>query len=226
MCAVEITSPNHCTEPARGKVRDLTTFPPPWKSGEPSTFIRYEHVKSTEKLRVTLVTESRQIKEDYSTFVYQTSELLLSKNIPVDKVQLALYSRLGIQSVDESLLSKVEEAKTIPSVVRAALPFSSWYNYDLISHLINLLVGAEGEALVKSYEEKLGTYFKRLVYESPAFSSLDEFPEEFEELVVKLDWDFQKCTIQDITIFKEKLCKLLKQPDPGLWYYIPCMQTH
>jgi len=97
------------------------------------------------------------------------------------------------------------------------MPFSSWYNYDLISHLIKLVVGAEGDVLVKNYEEKLANYFKRLVHDSPAFSSLDRFPDEFEELVVKLDWDFQKCTIQDITIFKEKLCKLLKQPDPGLF---------
>ena len=165
---------------------------------------------------VTLVTESRQIKEDYSTFVYKTSELLLSKNIPVDQVQLALYSRLGIQSVDEKFLSKVDEAKTIPSLIRVAMPFSSWYNYDLISHLIKLLVGAEGEVLIKNYEEKLANYFRRLVCDSPALSSLDEFPEEFGELVVKLDWDFQKCSIQDITIFKEKLYKLLKQQDPGM----------
>ena len=71
--------------------------------------------------------------------------------------------------------------------------------------------------LIKSYEDKLRSYFKRLVYETPAFSSLDEFPEEFEDLVVKLDWDFHKVTIQDITILKEKLCKLLKQPDPSLF---------
>ena len=207
----------YCAEPEGDTMVDITTSRPPWKSGEPTPLIRYEQIKGAEKLRVTLVTESRRIKEEYSTFVHKTSELLLSKNIPVDKVQLALYSRLGIQSVDERLLAKVDEAKTIPSVIRAAMPFSSWYNYDLISHLIRLLVGAEGEALIQSYEDKLQTYFKRLVCESPAFSSLDEFPEEFEELVVKLDWDFQKCTIQDITIFKEKLCKLLKQPDPGLF---------
>ena len=203
---------------------DLASSPPPWKSGEPTPLIRYD-VRRAEKLCVTLVTESRRIKEDYSTFVYKTSELLLSKNIPVDKVQLALYSRLGIQSVDESLLSKVDEAKTIPSVIRAAMPFSSWYNYDLISHLVKLLVGAEGEVLVKNYEEKLANYFTRLVHDSPAFSSLDKFPDEFEELVVKLDWDFPKCTIQDITIFKEKLCKLLKQPDPGLYCSFLCLAT-
>ena len=202
---------------------DLTMSLPSWKSGEPTSLIRYAAMRRTEKLRVTLVTESRQIKEDYSTFVFRTSELLLSKNIPVDKVQLALYSRLGIQSVDECLLAKVDEAKNIPSVLRAALPFSSWYNYDLISHLIKLLVGAEGEVLIRSYEDKLASYFRKLVCDSPAFSSLDKFPAEFEELVVKLDWDFQKCTIQDITIFKEKLCKLLKQPDPGLWHSMPCV---
>ena len=106
----------------------------------------------------------------------------MSKHIPVDKVQLALYSRLGIQSVDEKLLSKVDEAKTIPSVIRAAMPFSSWYNYDLISHLIKLLVGAKGEVLIKNDEGKLANYFRRLVCDSPAFSSLDEFPEEFENL--------------------------------------------
>ena len=127
---------------------DLTTSSPPWKSGEPTPLIRYDDVKRTEKLCVTLVTESRQIKEDYSTFVYKTSELLLCKSIPVDEVQLALYSRLGIQNVDENLLSKVDEAKAIPSVIRADMPFSSWYNYDLISHHIKLLVGAEGEVLI------------------------------------------------------------------------------
>lgn len=190
-------------------------------SNEPVHLMHYKHLDSPsqEKLRVRLASESRQMLENFTTFVINVSCLLQSKSISTDQVQLALQFRIGSKNIDECMMRRIDEARSIPFLLRAHAvePFSSWYNYDLIAYLAKHFGGVEGEAVVSNYEGQLQSYFKKLVYECPPFLSMNTAPKEFDECCVKLDWNFTECTVQDITIFKEKLCKLLCQKDPTLF---------
>lgn len=200
-----------------GRYDPSYTFP--GASNEPVPLMQYDHIQkdTNSKLLVKLVTESRQIRDGFTTFVLKVAALLQSKSVSIDEVQLALESQLGSGKIDEHLQRKIDIASSIPALLRAAMPFSSWYNYDLIGYLAKHFGGEEGKALVCSYECQLKSHLLKRVIECPPLSSLLKVPNGFESISVKVDWEYRKCTIQDITIFKEKLCKLLNQQDPSVF---------
>lgn len=193
----------------------------PGASNEPLPLMNYKYLDSPakEKLRVKLASESRKMLENFTTFVIDVSSLLQSKSVSSDQVQLALQYRLG--SIDDTMrrrideASEVDEARRIPHLLRIAEPFSSWYNYDLIAYIAKCFGGKDGEALVSKYEDQLQSYFKKLVYECPPFSSIQKVPNGFDECVVKVHWNYRECTVQDLTILKEKLSNFLEH-DPNL----------
>ena len=180
---------------------------------------KYLDSQGKEKLRVKLASESRKMLENFTTFVVDVCSLLQSKSASSDQIQLALQYRLG--SIDDVIrrrideASGVDEAKRIPLLLRIAEPFTSWYNYDLIAYLAKHFGGKDGEALISKYEDQIQSYFKKLVFECPPFSSIQKVPNGFDECVVKVHWNYQECTIQDLTILKEKLSSFLEH-DPNL----------
>ena len=175
----------------------------------------YLETPEKEKLRMTLATESRKMLEKFTTFVVNVSGVLRSESANIEDVQLALQARLGRRNIDEHLEKKIDDTKSFSGLLKAAMPFSSWYNYDLIAYLAKQFGGQNGESLVETYKAELQSYLKRLVFECPPFSSIEKAPNGFEEMVVKLDETYVECTVQDITILKEKLCDLLGRDDPN-----------
>ena len=204
-----------------GLLSDVYPTSNPGASNEPLPLMNYKYLDSSgkEKLRVKLASESRKMLENFTTFVVDVCSLLQSKSASSDQVQLALQYRLG--SIDDVIrrrideASEVDEAKRIPLLLRIAEPFTSWYNYDLIAYLAKHFGGKDGEALVSKYEDQIQSYFKKLVFECPPFSSIQKVPNGFDECVVKVHWNYQECTIQDLTILKEKLSSFLEH-DPNL----------
>ena len=204
-----------------GLLSDVYPSSNPGASNEPLPLMNYKYLDSQgkEKLRVKLASESRKMLENFTTFVIDVCSLLQSKSASSDQIQLALQYRLG--SIDDVIrrrideASRVDEAKRIPLLLRIAEPFTSWYNYDLIAYLAKHFGGKDGEALVSKYEDQIQSYFKKLVFECPPFSSIQKVPNGFDECVVKVHWNYQECTIQDLTILKEKLSSFLEH-DPNL----------
>ena len=132
-------------------------------------------------------------------------------------MRVSLESQIGSDNIDEYLRGKIDFAKSIRAPLRAAVPFSSWYNYDLIGYLAKQFREEEGLALVCNYERQLKSHLLKRVIECPLLSSLHKVLNGFESISVKVDWEYRKCTIRNITIFKEKLCKLLNQQDPSVF---------
>ena len=188
-------------------------------SNEPVQLLRYEYIpsKDSEKLRVKLAQESIEILENFAAFTVNVGDLLVSKSVTPDRVSTLLRYRIGSKNVDEETRKIMRESKTIHSLICAVEPFSSWFNYDLIALVAKKLGNEEGERIVELYESQLQKYFQRLVFECPPFSSIKTTPDDFEQMSVKVDWDYKECTVQDITIFKSKLCKFLKREDPSLF---------
>lgn len=191
----------------------------PGASNEPVQLLDYNHFQkssgASEKVRVQLARESTRMLEHFASFCVQVGDILQGKGVTTDQVRTLLQYRLGSKNIGDESMKYVSEAKTIHSLLCAAEPFSSWFNYDLIAFLAKQLGGEEGSAVVDGYESKLKQYLERLVFKSPPFSSIKSIPPGFEELQVKLDWNFEQVTIQDITIFKSKLCEFLGPSDPS-----------
>lgn len=189
-------------------------------SNEPVPFLNYKSFEkrgSSEALRVKLAIESRHMLEYFTSFCIRVGDLLQSKGVTADRVRALLQYRLGSKNIGESSMKQVTEARSIHSLLCAAEPFVSWFNYDLIALLARELGGEEGSKAVADYEAKFQQYLQRLVFESPPFSSITLKPSGFEELTVKLERNLEQITIQDITIFKGKLCEFLGQSDPSVF---------
>lgn len=207
--------------PGGAHIEELHHYVNPGASNEPLPLLNYKFLKGndgpSEKLRVQLAVESRHMLEQFTTFCIHVGDMLQKKGVTTDRVRTLLQYRLGSKNIGETSMKQVTEARTIHSLLCAAEPFVSWFNYDLISFLAKELGGEEGSALIADYESRFQKYLQRLIFESPPFSSIKSIPSGFEELAVKLDWNFEEVTIQDITIFKAKLCELLGQSDPSIF---------
>ena len=164
-----------------------------------------------------LAIESKRILEYFTSFCIGVGDILQARGVTTDRVQALLQYRLGSKNIGEQSMKQVTEAKTIHNLLCAAEPFVSWFNYDLIAFLAKELGKEEGAVVVADYESKFQRYLTRLIFESPPFSSIESIPDGFEELVVKLDWDFGQVSIQDITIFKAKLCECFDHSDPSVF---------
>ena len=190
-------------------------------SNEPVPFLNYKLLKEkkglSEALRVKLAVESRRMLEHFTSFCICVGDLLQSKGVTTDRVRALLQYRLGSKNIGDFSMKQVTEARTIHNLLCAAEPFVSWFNYDLIAFLAKELGDREGMMVVADYEAKFQQYLQRLVFESPPFSAIKSIPSGFEELAVKLEWNFEEIIIQDITIFKGKLCEFLGHSDPSLF---------
>ena len=172
--------------------------------------------KDKERLQVKLAHESQEMLECFTRFVVNVSKLLTSKSVDMETIQLSLQCRLGSCKVSDDVIKKIDAANSIPTLLRMAMPFSSWYNYNLIAFLAEEHGEEKGKKLTADYGKKLNIYLQRLVYQCPPFSALPsgKFSSDFDELSVKVDWLYEKCTLQDISLFKGKLCKALGHTDP------------
>lgn len=187
-------------------------------SNEPVPLLNYKPLKEkNEALRVKLAMESRCMLEHFTSFCIRVGDLLQSKGVTTDRVRALLQYRLGSKNIGESSMKQVTDARSIHSLLCIAEPFVSWFNYDLIALLAKELGGEDGLKMVAEYEAKFQLYLQRLVFESPPFSSIKLMPSGFEEMMVKLEWNFEQVMIQDITIFKGKLCEFLHQSDPSVF---------
>lgn len=193
----------------------------PGASNEPLPLLNYKFLKGNdgpcEKLRVQLAVESRHMLEEFTSFCVHVGDMLENRGVTTDRVRTVLQYRLGSKNIGETSMKRVTEATTIHSLLCTVEPFVSWFNYDLIALLAKELGGEEGSGLVAVYESKFQQYLQRLIFECPPFSSIKSTPSQFEELAVKLDWNFEQVTIQDITIFKAKLCELLGKNNPSVF---------
>ena len=193
----------------------------PGASNEPVSLMSYKLLKekgsSSDKLRVQLAVESRRILEHFASFCIRVGDVLQAKGVTTDRLRTLLQYRLGSKNIGELSMKHINEARTIHNLLCVAEPFASWFNYDLIAFLAKELGEEEGSAIVADYESKFQQYLQKLVFECPPFSSIKSIPSGFEELTVKLDWNFEHISIQDITIFKAKLCKFLGHSDPSVF---------
>lgn len=193
-----------------------------------------------ERLRVTLAKESQAMLECFSRFVTDVSKLLTAESITTDIIKLSLESRLGSYDVTDDIMRKIDSATNIPVLLRTAMPFSSWYNHGLIAFLANEHGCEGGRKLTADYEAKLNSYLRRCVYQCPPLSNLPSgrLSSDFDQLIVKVDRPFKKCTLQDISIFKSRLCDAIGHKDPcclivksvdegcvKITYIIPSCQT-
>ena len=100
--------------------------------------------------KCTLNLLDKKVHQEYAKFMTDLKKLLRRKEVSVNDAIFA------ISYLDENTItSEMQEATTMQSFLLAFRDAQSWYNFDTISCLAELLAGADGRQLVESYETKL-----------------------------------------------------------------------
>jgi hypothetical protein len=101
------------------------------------------------------------------------------------------------------------EPKIVDDVMKLIESKSSFFNYQLVEYMIQLSGTNDDKQNLGNYRTEFSTYAKRRVYECPATFSKSNQSET--ELHVKLDSKYDKCTVDELTGFQNRLCRILNR---------------
>ena len=112
------------------------------------------------------------------------------------------------RSVFHEQKDKLESAATLDEVFKVIKPFCSFFNYNLVKYMINLLGSDDDKTELETYETKFEEYAKRRVCESPRLASPTA---EQMNVYVKLESRFSdNYSLVDLQKFRIEISKILK----------------
>ena len=112
------------------------------------------------------------------------------------------------RSVFHEQKDELERANTLNEVFKVIKTFCSFFNYNLVKYLINLLGSDDDKTELEMYETKFEDYAKRRVCESPKLASPTA---EQTNVYVKLESRFSdNYSLVDLQKFRIEISKILK----------------
>ena len=118
-------------------------------------------------------------------------------------------------SLFQDCLQKLEAADTIPKVFLVLNNYFSFFNYDIIEHIIETLGTKNDHDNLQSYKEKFDQYARRRIYEcGPQFGP--ESGRDHADIFVKLDSRYDNYTVAEIKGFCHKLSETLHLSSKGV----------
>lgn len=191
-------------------------------SRAPLQLAQFEHIEGSCKkkkeivdLKCKIARDSENITARFAALVLGVYRLLACKQTPLEEIRIALlflgcYKAQGKNAHMFSSSSDIAQAQTLAALIECLHKYSSWFNYRLLKFVALEFGGEAGKGLIEKYEDDLKNYFENLIaYQCPEFSLSKGIPPGFEQLEVKVDWDFKSCLAQDVVLFQAKLADLL-----------------
>ena len=193
------------------------------ESKSPCQYAQFEYFgdrksdrKEIEKLRCKIAKDSENITIRFATLVLGIYRLLSRKQVPVEEIRIAVRYLGCYRNPPErnaamfGSSSDITQAKDLAQLIECLHNYSSWFNYRLLKYVAVEFGGDEGRSLIDDYEDDLRIYFENLIiYMCPDFSLTKGIPPGFEQLVIKVDWDYRSCSIQAVTQFQANLSELM-----------------
>ena len=158
--------------------------------------------QSRRELEQRLKVESEDIRLQFCVLMNKYFNSLEDQNYSIPR--LIRYLTTGLET--DCL---VPEPKVIDDIMKLIESKSSFFNYQLIEYMIKLSGTDDDTQNLENYRTNFSDYAKRRVYECPATISKSN-PSET-ELHVKLDSKYDKCTVDELTDFQSRLCRILKR---------------
>ena len=111
---------------------------------------------------------------------------------------------------------ELQNAKSINDVFFAIHDYFSFFNYKIIEHIIAVFGTKDDRKEVQNYKETFERYCKRRVFECPPHIYGSRSESGHVCLVVKKDNVLNNFSMNELNVFKYKLCRILKVTE-----YIP-----
>ena len=179
--------------------------------------------KQQEELKGRLRFESREIMMQFQELVSATIRSLITRNVPLDELvshvmTLGAFDPVFKESqvpLFQYCFQRLESADTIPKIFLILKDYFSFFNYDIIGHIITVLGTEEDKANLQSYKNKFDQYAKRRIYEcGPHFGPVSDT--NHADVFVKVDSRYDNYTVEEIKGFCNKLSDVLQVSSQGV----------
>ena len=176
-----------------------------------------------EGLKERLRFDSKEIMMRFQELVSVTIESLISQNVSLDRLvshvmTLGAFDPVHIKPqvpIFQERRKELETADSIPRIFIVLEDYFSFFNYDIIEHIIKMLGTEKDKPELQSYKMKFNHYIKRRIYEcGPHFGPESET--DHPNIFVKLDSGYDNYTVEEIKRFCRKLSETLHVSTQGV----------
>ena len=176
-----------------------------------------------QELKGRLLFESRQIILQFQGLVSTSINSLIRQNISQDKLVSHImllgtfdpvYKKPQVPVFHDRFL-ELRAADSIPKVFMVLKDYFSFFNYDIIEHIINRLGTDEDKSELQKYKDYFGHYAKRRIFECPPeFGTVIDT--DHVDLFVKVDSQYENYTVEEVHVFRHKLSDILSLSSRGV----------
>ena len=176
-----------------------------------------------QELKGRLRFESREIMMRFQELVSATIKSLIRRNVPLDELVSHVMTLGAFDPVFKETqvplfqycFQRLESADTIPKIFLVLKDYFSFFNFDIIEHIITVLGTEEDKANLQNYKNRFDQYAKRRIYEcGPHFGPVSDT--DHADLFVKVDSRYDNYTVEEIKGFCNKLSDVLQVSSQGV----------
>ena len=165
-----------------------------------------------------LSTENREMQLKFQCLVNVTIDSLKKQNVTPEDISSKLMCcptyepQIGnSKTLLVDCLEEIKQAKSIDGAFFVMRSYFSFFNYELIQHIIQAY-RLETTDLLK-YEKELKEFCERRVYEFPQ-GDYGTMNSSDCKLIVHLDSEFEKFTLNSLRTFRHRLCEIIGYSGP------------
>ena len=184
-----------------------------------TTFPLLEHMNGLNKvqkddLRARLKEETKQIMMQFYNLLSKFFNALKERKVSIDDIKTHLMVLDAFDDDDDRPVfheqrDKLDHATTINEVFQVIKVFCSFFNYDLVEHLIDIIGTDEDQARLEEYKIKFTEYARRRIYECPPKTAMSTTGQC--DMYMKLESRFSsKLSLNDLREFRFNVSKILK----------------
>ena len=158
----------------------------------------------------------------FQELVSATIKSLITRNVPLDELvshvmTLGAFDPVFKESqvpLFQYCFKELKTADTTPKIFLVLKDYFSFFNYDIIEHIIAALGTEEDKANLQSYKETFDQYAKQRIYEcGPHFGPVSDT--DHADVFVKVDSRYDNYTVEEIKGFCNKLSETLHVSSEG-----------
>ena len=151
-----------------------------------------------------------------------TIKSLIRQNVPLDELVSHVMTLGAFDPVFKEpqvplfqyCFKELKTADTIPKIFLVLKDYFSFFNYDIIEHIIKVLGTEEDKVNLQSYKSTFNRYAKRRICEcGPHFGPVSDT--DHADVFVKVDSRYDNYTVEEIKGFCNKLSETLRVLSEG-----------
>ena len=170
-----------------------------------------------QELKIRLQIDSQKIMIRFQELVSATIESLIRRNVPQKKLFSHVMTLRAFDPVFKEpqvplfrhRFEELKAANTIYDIFQVLNDYFSFFNYQLIEHIIKALGAKKDKARLRKYKEDFIRYAERRIFECPPeFGPVSDA--DHADIFVKVDSHYDDCTVGQIERFRHKLSEILQ----------------